>query len=87
MIFEWDPDKAASNRKKHSVDFADAVGVFDDDLAITIEDDQAEGERRFISIGKDFTLKILVVVDACRMGRCHTDHLGPQGHEEREADL
>ena len=67
MIFEWDPDKAALNRKKHSVDFADAVGVFEDDLAMTIEDDQAEGERRFITIGMDFTLKILVVVYACRV--------------------
>jgi uncharacterized DUF497 family protein len=64
MKFEWDPDKAASNRKKHGVDFADAVGVFEDELAITIEDPDAEGECRFITIGVDFTLKILVVVYA-----------------------
>ncbi len=64
MKFEWDSDKAASNRKKHGVDFADAVGVFEDELAITIEDQDAEGEPRFITIGMDFTLKILVVVYA-----------------------
>ncbi|MBI4412308.1 MAG: BrnT family toxin [Deltaproteobacteria bacterium] len=29
MEFEWDPDKAARNLKKHGVDFADAVGVND----------------------------------------------------------
>ena len=64
MKFEWDPDKAASNHKKHGVDLADAVGVFDDELAITIEDNDAEGELRFITIGMDFTLKIIVVVYA-----------------------
>lgn len=67
MKFEWDPAKAASNRKKHGVDFADAVGVFEDELAITIEDNDAEGELRFITIGMDFTLKILVVVHASRV--------------------
>ena len=67
MKFEWDPDKAASNLKKHGVDFADAVGVFEDEMAITIEDQDAEGERRFITIGMDFTLKILVVVYANRV--------------------
>lgn len=67
MKFEWDQAKAASNRKKHGVDFADAVGVFEDELAITIEDQDAEGERRYITIGMDFTLKILVVVYASRV--------------------
>ena len=67
MKFEWDPDKAALNRKKHGVDFADAVGVFEDELAITVEDNDAEGELRFITIGMDFTLKVLVVVYASRV--------------------
>jgi len=67
MKYEWDPAKAASNRNKHGVDFADAVGVFEDELAITIEDQDAEAERRFITIGMDFTLKILVVVYASRV--------------------
>ncbi len=67
MKYEWDPAKAASNRNKHGVDFADAVGVFEDELAITIEDQDAEAERRFITIGMDFTLKILVVVYTSRV--------------------
>ena len=67
MKFEWNPEKAALNHDKHGVDFADAVGVFEDDLAITIEDHDAEGERHFITIGMDFTLKILVVVFATRV--------------------
>ncbi len=66
MKFEWDPDKATSNLKRHGVDFADAVGVFEDEQAITIEDEDAEGEQRFITIGLDFTLRTLVVIYACR---------------------
>ena len=36
--YQWDPDKARVNRKKQAVDFADAVGVFEDTLALTIDD-------------------------------------------------
>jgi uncharacterized protein len=31
MDYEWDPDKAAANLRRHDVDFADAVGVFEDE--------------------------------------------------------
>ena len=61
MSYEWDPNKAKSNFKKHVVKFADAVGVFEDENAITIEDDH-EKEVRFITIGMDFLSRILVVV-------------------------
>ncbi|MBK1617619.1 hypothetical protein CKO42_03950 [Lamprobacter modestohalophilus] len=30
MIFEWDSAKAASNLRKHGVDFNDAIDVFKD---------------------------------------------------------
>ena len=61
MNYEWDPNKAKSNYKKHGVRFADAVGVFEDENAITIEDEY-KGEDRFITIGRDFLSRILVVV-------------------------
>ena len=61
MNYEWDPDKAARNLKKHDVNFADAVGVFEDDCAITIEDTNY-AEDRYVTIGMDFTLRMLVVV-------------------------
>jgi uncharacterized protein len=61
MSYEWDPDKEKSNYKKHRVKFADAVGVFEDENAITIADDH-EKEDRFVTIGKDFLSRILVVV-------------------------
>jgi uncharacterized protein len=61
MSYEWDPKKAKSNYKKHGVRFADAVGVFEDENAITIQDEY-EHEDRFITIGRDFLSRILVVV-------------------------
>lgn len=61
MNYEWDPGKARSNHKKHGVRFADAVGVFEDENAITIPDED-DREDRFITIGMDFLNRILVVV-------------------------
>ena len=61
MSYEWDPNKEKSNFRKHGIKFADAVGVFEDENAITIEDDDAK-EDRFITIGMDFLSRILVVV-------------------------
>lgn len=60
MDYEWDVAKASSNLRKHHVDFADAVGVFFDPLAVTIRDDDPD-EDRFITIGSDFQLRIVVV--------------------------
>jgi uncharacterized protein len=61
MTYQWDLNKAKSNLKKHGVRFADAVSVFEDERAITIEDEH-ETESRFITIGRDILLRILVVI-------------------------
>jgi uncharacterized DUF497 family protein len=45
----------------HKIDFADAVGVFYDERAISVEDISAEGEQRFQAIGMDFQLRLLFV--------------------------
>ena len=62
MEFEWDPAKAEENKRKHKIDFADVVGVFEDELAITIEDPDVEGEQRFITLGMDKLTRIVVVI-------------------------
>jgi uncharacterized DUF497 family protein len=59
--YQWDDNKAKANLKKHNVDFADAVTVFGDDLAITLEDADPN-EERFVTIGIDALGRILVVV-------------------------
>jgi uncharacterized DUF497 family protein len=61
VSYEWDPKKEKSNYKKHRVKFADAVGVFEDENAITIQDEH-KSEERCITIGRDFLSRILVVV-------------------------
>jgi uncharacterized DUF497 family protein len=66
--YEWDPAKAAANLLKHGIDFADAVGVFEDDRAVTIEDTNSD-EQRFKTLGSDFPGRILVVVYAYRGAR------------------
>jgi len=58
--YEWDPQKAAANLRKHGVDFADAVGAFEDPLALTVPDDRHE-EARFVTVGTDFLGRLLVV--------------------------
>jgi len=65
---EWDRAKALANRRKHGVDFADAVAVFEDDQAMTIQDESSE-EERFITIGMDAFARVLVVVYTWRNER------------------
>ncbi|MDJ0594126.1 MAG: BrnT family toxin [Pleurocapsa sp. MO_226.B13] len=65
MRYQWDRNKALTNLSKHGIDFADAVSVFSDELAITIFDDRFE-EERFITIGIDILSRILVIVYTLR---------------------
>jgi hypothetical protein len=59
--FEWDPQKANSNRRRRRIDFADAATVFDDEFAVTIPDDHPD-EDRYVTIGMDALARLLVVV-------------------------
>ena len=68
MDYQWDSEKAASNLGKHGVDFADAVGVFEDEWALTIKGEYVEGEQRFATVGTDFLERVLVVVYTHRGG-------------------
>ena len=62
MRFRSDPAKAASNLKKHGVSFADAEGALKDPLAVTVEDPDAEGEQRFVTVGMGSAGELVVVV-------------------------
>jgi hypothetical protein len=66
--FEWDPDKAASNLRKHRVRFAEAVTVLEDQAALSMSDDTAD-EDRFAAVGMDSLGRILVVIYAVRGAR------------------
>ena len=62
MSYQWDSEKAASNLKKHGIDFADAVGVLEDEWALTMKSQYIKGEQRFATVGVDFFGRVLVVV-------------------------
>jgi uncharacterized DUF497 family protein len=58
---EWDSRKAAANLRKHGVDFADAATVLNDELSLTISDDESD-EERFVTVGMDALGRVLLVV-------------------------
>jgi uncharacterized DUF497 family protein len=60
--YQWDAAKAEENKRKHKIDFANVVGVFEDKMAMTREDPDAEGEQRFVTLGMDSLGRLLVVV-------------------------
>lgn len=85
MNYEWDTKKAISNLKKHGIDFADAVGVFEDSLALTIEYQDFTGEDRFVTIGTDFLNRLLVVVYTYRGENIRLISARPATRKERQS--
>ena len=50
--FEWDPQKAKSNFRKHGVSFEDAATVFKDPNALSIVDhEHSINEERWMTLG------------------------------------
>lgn len=69
LHFEWDPDKAAANLKKHGIDFSEAKSVFADERARIIPDpdpDHSEDEDRFVLMGLSLHLRLLIVCHCYR---------------------
>ena len=60
-VAQWDPEKAAANLRKHGVDFADAETALRDEMAMTMPDDDPEGQR-FVALATDALGRLLVVV-------------------------
>ncbi len=61
--FEWDPEKADRNYRKHAVLFVEASSVFDDPLLLVAEDrEHSIGELRLRAIGCSVASRLLVVV-------------------------
>lgn len=67
MEFEWDPEKARRNLRKHRVSFEEATTAFGDPFSISIPDpDHSDDEVRFVLLGTTFTGKLVVVVHTDR---------------------
>jgi len=69
MQFEWDPNKAATNERKHGVSFHEAASVLGDPLAITFTDpDHSKGESRFVTFGVSSAGHLRVISHTERSG-------------------
>ena len=63
--FDWDPEKALSNRQKHNISFEESASVFRDPRMLSIYDSEhSQAEDRWITLGLSCSGKLLVV--------CHT---------------
>ena len=62
MTTTFDPKKDAANLKKHGVSLAEGDGVLSDPLAVTIEDESAEREQRFVTLGANIFGSLMVAV-------------------------
>ncbi|MBC8384594.1 MAG: BrnT family toxin [Candidatus Cloacimonetes bacterium] len=63
--FEWHPEKAETNRRKHNVSFEEATTIFKDPDAMSLYDEKNSMlEERWITLGFSNNGRILIV--------CHT---------------
>ena len=68
--FEWDPSKASRNLAKHEVSFDEASTIFDDNMFITLlDEDHSQTEERYITIGLSNKKRLLLVAHTEREDR------------------
>ncbi|MEW5768258.1 MAG: BrnT family toxin [bacterium] len=88
LQFEWDPDKAASNLKRHKVSFEEAATVFQDRLSVTVADpDHSTEEDRWIIVGLSHRFRLLIVSHTERGNRIriiNARELTPRERKEYE---
>ncbi len=64
--FEWDDAKAETNLRKHGVRFEEAALVFNDPLAVSVQDRIENGEERWQTIGMVGACLLLLVAHTVR---------------------
>ena len=67
LEFEWDPEKAAANVRKHRIFFREAAMVFRDVFSFTYDDAaHSRGEQRYVTLGMSDQGRVLVVAHTMR---------------------
>lgn len=85
-MFEWDPDKATSNRRKHGISFEQASEAFKDPFAIELIDDRfAYDEPRYVLIGRAGGR--LLTIAFSERGGDDADHIGAAIGPARKAAI
>ncbi len=76
LHFEWDPQKAAENLRKHKVSFAEATEVFRDPLALTVfDEDNSATEERWVTLGQVQNRRLVVLIHTWREQNAETIHV------------
>ncbi len=84
--FEWDPEKARRNSRKHGVMFREAATVFRDPLGITVYDpDHSEEEDREITIGMSTAGRLVIIAHTYRHPRVRIINARELTRVERQA--
>jgi uncharacterized protein len=85
MQFEWNPQKSATNFRKHGVSFDEAATVFKDDLSLTGDDpEHSLVEERFVTFGVSGAGRLLVVSFTERGDRIRIISARPATRSERK---
>ncbi|MCE7918891.1 MAG: BrnT family toxin [Chloroflexi bacterium CFX1] len=67
MQFEWDPEKAKKNLKKHGVSFEEASTIFKDPQYISfLDEEHSADEERHITIGMSVKARLLMAAHTAR---------------------
>ena len=66
MEIEYDAAKADANLAKHGVSFEEAASALLDPMALVVEDEDSEGESRWVLPGMSAHPRLLTVVYALR---------------------
>jgi uncharacterized DUF497 family protein len=85
MDYEWDPEKAAVNLRKHGIRLSYGVDILEDPYALTREDTSAQGEARWASVGMDGLGRVLTVVYTSRGERIRLISVRQATRRERES--
>lgn len=63
LTFEWDPDKAVANERKHGVGFDEAGTAFADPLSVSVPDPRHSAEEeRFVLFGRSDRNRLVAVM-------------------------
>ncbi|MBP9713132.1 MAG: BrnT family toxin [Sterolibacterium sp.] len=66
-FIEWDTVMAEVNYRKHGIRFEDAALVFDDPLAVSVQDRSENGEQRWRTIGQAGGCLVLLVAHTVKI--------------------
>ena len=84
FTFEWDPQKANANARKHGVTFDEAVTAFGDPFGLIVDDPRhSETEPRAVLLGYSRAGRLLAVMFTERGDRLRLISARPATRRER----